>query len=287
MRSGTGNESRDSQRIKVFKGGTIAYHDRQITWPCVVRNISQTGALIQSANASQIPDTFNLIVDLDGLDVECEVLWRSGTKVGVGFTGHPKFHAPARLQIIDPSAKNSVVSLRKQDSKGVEVPSQVGTEESIRKENLVRSTQRLLHVVIAEDDPDDRYFISEAFEECDVACTIQFAEDGEDVLKYLFGLDEYEGRPQPDLIILDLNMPKIEGRAALSEIKQHEETRAIPVVILTTSSFDDDIASTYDLGVSSYITKPPGLHEFKGIVQELLSYWSSSAVRRPLATMAG
>lgn len=279
MSSAATVESRESRRIKVFKGGTIAYSGRQITWPCVVRNISQTGALIQSANAALIPDTFELIVDLDGLDVECEVAWRSSTKVGVQFLGTPNYQAPARAQIVD---EQPTASLRRQRTRREVSPVCATSTEPKEINEQARLNQKPIHVLIAEDDPDDRYFISEAFEECNVPHTIHFAEDGEDVLRYLFALDEFEKRPQPDLIILDLNMPKIDGRAALSEIKSHKETRTIPVVVLTTSSYDDDILSTYDLGVSSYITKPPGLKEFKGIVQEVLSYWSHSAIRRSI-----
>lgn len=282
MSSAAAVESRDSQRIKVFKGGTIAYSGRQITWPCVVRNISQTGALIQSANAALIPDTFDLIVDLDGLNVECEVAWRSDTKVGVQFLETPNYQTPARAQVVEISEKQPTVSLRRQRTRR-EVTSVCATSTEPKEMNeQARLNQKPIHVLIAEDDPDDRSFISEAFEECNVPHTIHFAEDGEDVLRYLFALDEFEKRPQPDLIILDLNMPKIDGRAALSEIKSHKETRGTPVVVLTTSSYDDDIMSTYDLGVSSYITKPPVLKEFKGIVQEVLSYWSHSAIRRSI-----
>lgn len=246
------DESRESQRIKVFKGGKIATSHIEVTWPCIVRNISETGALIQSTNAFIIPDRFNLVVDADGMNVACEVMWRRGTKVGVQFREEPRRATPANIAQANKASDPN---------------------------------QRPMRLVIAEDDPDDRYFFNEALNECNVPYEAHFSEDGEDLLRHLFAQDEYASRSQPDLIVLDLNMPKVDGRKALSEIKSHKATRVIPVVVLTTSSNDDDILNIYDLGASSYITKPPGLNEFKGIVHELLTFWNRPAVRRPSLTM--
>lgn len=248
MSRATEPNSRKSERIRVYKAGSIATSRIEVTLPCVVRDVSQDGAMLQTTNAFLIPDRFKLFVDVDGLDTECEVRWRRGTKIGVQFLGD---QAVAGME-------------------DAEVATQTGA--------LGREPFKL---VIAEDDPDDRYFFEEALAECQVPHGVHFSEDGEDLLDHLFARDQHEGRPQPDLIVLDLNMPKIDGRKALSEIKAHRATRAIPVVVLTTSSNEDDILNIYDLGASSYITKPPGLDEFKGIVHELLTFWNRPAVRRP------
>ena len=248
MKSTLVANSRKSERIRVFKGGKIATSRIEVTLPCVVRDVSQTGALIQSTNAFLIPDTFKLIVDVDGLNTECEVMWRRGTKVGVQFLEHQNRENLAKIE---------------QASQGVE------------------PNQEPFKLVIAEDDPDDRYFFEEALAESSVPYEVHFFEDGEDLLQHLFARDGHECKPQPDLIVLDLNMPKIDGRKALSEIKAHRATRAIPVVVLTTSNNEDDILKIYDLGASSYIAKPPGLDEYKGIVNELLTFWNRPAVRRP------
>ncbi|MGI9479540.1 MAG: response regulator [Hyphomicrobiaceae bacterium] len=245
--------SRKSERIRVFKGGTIATSRIEVTLPCVVRDVSQAGALIQSTNAFLIPDTFRLIVDIDGLNAECQVIWRRGTKVGVQFLEN---ESPASL------AKIKQASL--------------GGEQN-------HDPFRLL---IAEDDPDDRFFFEEALAESSVPYEVHFSENGEDLLHHLFASGPQEGRLQPDLIILDLNMPKIDGRKALSEIKANGATRAIPVVVLTTSNNEDDILKIYNLGASSYIAKPPGLDEYKGIVNELLNFWNRPAVRRPAIPVA-
>lgn len=248
MRCPTEADSRKSERIRVYKAGTIATSRIEVTLPCVVRDVSQDGAMLQTTNAFLIPDKFKLFVDVDGLDTECEVKWRRGTKIGVQFR---EDQALASLE--DQQKKRQVAA--------------PGTEP--------------FKLVIAEDDPDDRYFFEEALAECEVPHGVHFSEDGKDLLDHVFARDHHHGRPQPDLIVMDLNMPKIDGRKALSEMKAHRLTRAIPVVVLTTSSNEDDILKIYDLGASSYITKPPGLDEFKGIVHELLTFWNRPAVRRP------
>ena len=83
-------ESRKSKRAKVVRAGTISTSNSQTTWPCVVRNISEAGALIQAASTYFIPQEFNLLVELEGLDAKCEVVWRRGTKVGVRFLEKPE-----------------------------------------------------------------------------------------------------------------------------------------------------------------------------------------------------
>lgn len=248
MKCAIESESRKSERIRVYKAGSITTSRIEVTLPCVVRDVSQDGAMLQTTNAFLIPDKFKLFVDIDGLDTECEVKWRRGTKIGVQFLEE---RAPAELAD----------------------PGHAGVDAVQGREPF--------KLVIAEDDPDDRYFFEEALAECKVPHGVHFSEDGEDLLDHVFARGPHQDRPQPDLIVLDLNMPKIDGRKALSEIKANRLTRAIPVVVLTTSSNEDDILKIYDLGASSYITKPPGLDEFKGIVHELLSFWNRPAVRRP------
>ena len=132
-------------------------------------------------------------------------------------------------------------------------------------------------ILVAEDDPDDRYLIAETFRESGFQHNIHFVENGEELLLYLFGLDQYEGRDLPDLILLDLNMPRIDGRMALAEIKAHPETRRIPVVVFTTSNVDDDIVQTYDLGVSTYITKPSTFDGLREVVDGISLYWTRVA----------
>jgi CheY-like chemotaxis protein len=134
----------------------------------------------------------------------------------------------------------------------------------------------LISILIAEDDPDDRELTRDALAECRPAKHVQFVEDGEDLMNYLHRRGNYEslaGAPLPGLILLDLNMPRKDGREALKEIKASPELRRIPIVVLTTSKADEDILRTYDLGVNSYITKPVTFDSLVDTVRILGRYW--------------
>jgi len=131
-------------------------------------------------------------------------------------------------------------------------------------------------ILMAEDDADDRLLVKDALRECQCEATLQFVENGEELLDYLFRRAKYrelDDSPRPGLIILDLNMPRKDGREALREIKSDPTLRQIPVVVLTTSKAEEDILRTYELGVNSFITKPV---TFAGLVEALQAfsrYW--------------
>lgn len=131
-------------------------------------------------------------------------------------------------------------------------------------------------ILMADDDPDDRRLTQEALEESRLANDLRFVENGEELLDYLHRVGKYAGdnvSPRPGLILLDLNMPRKDGRTALKEIKSDAELRQIPVVILTTSKEDEDIYRSYDLGVNSYIVKPVTFEALVDILQTLEKYW--------------
>ncbi len=131
-------------------------------------------------------------------------------------------------------------------------------------------------ILIADDDPDDRLLTREALEETDFANCFYFVENGEDLLDYLHRKGHYsnpDDSPQPSLILLDLNMPKKDGREALKEIKATPNLRHIPIVILTTSKTEGDIYRTYDLGASSFITKPVTFTKLVETMKILGKYW--------------
>ena len=131
-------------------------------------------------------------------------------------------------------------------------------------------------ILVADDDPDDRLLIRDAFDEIRVSNPIAFVEDGEDLMDYLHRRGAYEHlrkAPLPGIILLDLNMPKMDGRKALNEIKADEVLQRIPVVVLTTSKADEDIVSAYGLGVNSFITKPVTFEALGEMVKTLTRYW--------------
>ncbi len=131
-----------------------------------------------------------------------------------------------------------------------------------------------LTILLADDDPDDRLLVREAFEENHLLNPLETVEDGEELMDYLFKRGKFtETAVRPSLILLDLNMPRKSGIEALQEIKSDASLRTIPVIVLTTSKAEEDILRTYDLGVNSFIVKPVTFESLVDLVKELGRYW--------------
>ena len=131
-------------------------------------------------------------------------------------------------------------------------------------------------ILLADDDAEDRMLAREALEESRVSNKLDTVVDGEELMDYLNRRGSYEslqGNPLPGLILLDLNMPRKDGREALREIKGDPHLRRIPVVVLTTSQAEEDIYRTYDLGVNSFITKPVTFDGLVDVIKALSRYW--------------
>ena len=131
-------------------------------------------------------------------------------------------------------------------------------------------------ILMADDDEDDRLLTRDALAENRIVNDLYFVEDGEELMNYLYQRGNYSEpnvAPRPTLILLDLNMPRKDGREALEEIKNNSDLRSIPVVVLTTSKAEEDILKTYDLGVSSFITKPVDFQSLVQIMKTLGTYW--------------
>jgi CheY-like chemotaxis protein len=143
-------------------------------------------------------------------------------------------------------------------------------------DQAVSKDLRPITILYADDDPEDRMLVQEAWRESRVANPLDLVEDGEDLMDYLHRSGKYAGQagsPLPGLILLDLNMPKKDGREALQEIKSDPRLRSIPVVILTTSKAEQDILTSYDLGVSSFIVKPVTFQSLVELTLTLNKYW--------------
>ncbi|WJN58852.1 response regulator [Pseudomonas sp. SO81] len=135
---------------------------------------------------------------------------------------------------------------------------------------------KIANILIADDDQDDCLMTREAFRECRIANRLHFVHDGEALLDYLKRRPPYDDEqrfPMPGLILLDLNMPLKDGREALMEIKADAALRVIPVVILTTSSAEEDVLRSYDIGVNSFITKPVSYSGLLEVIRALGRYW--------------
>jgi CheY-like chemotaxis protein len=131
-------------------------------------------------------------------------------------------------------------------------------------------------LLMADDDPEDRMLTRDALRESHLANDIRFVNDGEELLDYLHRRGKYTdpaSAPRPGLILLDLNMPRKDGREALRDIKSDPGLRRIPVVVLTTSKAEEDVYRSYDLGVSSFITKPVSFSGLIEVMKALGKYW--------------
>ena len=134
-----------------------------------------------------------------------------------------------------------------------------------------------LVILMADDDDDDREFTRDALQNAHLANQMRFVTDGQELLDYLrregcYAEPEADA-PRPGIILLDLNMPKMDGREALAEIKRDADLRRIPVVVLTTSKDEEDVFRTYDLGVNSFITKPVTFTGLVEVMKTFQQYW--------------
>ncbi|HEX9593079.1 MAG TPA: response regulator [bacterium] len=134
-----------------------------------------------------------------------------------------------------------------------------------------------IHILLVEDNPGDIRLTREAFSQTRTPIDLRVATDGVEALDFLRGAGQFRSAPRPDLILLDLNLPRKNGREVLAEIKQDQTLRRIPVVVLTTSTAEEDILGAYDLHANSYITKPVDLGQFDEIVQTIERFWLSIA----------
>ena len=141
---------------------------------------------------------------------------------------------------------------------------------------MVKVNGNPIVILMADDDADDRMLTRDALEESRVLNELRFVEDGEELMQYLTRQGKFvnpEDSPRPGLILLDLNMPKKDGREALKEIKSDPNLRRIPIVIMTTSKAEEDIFRSYDSGASSFITKPVTFDRLVELMRTLGEYW--------------
>lgn len=139
-------------------------------------------------------------------------------------------------------------------------------------------------ILMVDDDAEDCLLVRDALHDIRRDDDLRFVRDGEELFDYLCHRGEYEGgqaAPRPDLILLDMKMPKKDGREVLREIKANPDFKQIPVVVLTTSTAEDDIDFAYRVGVNSYVTKPAGFRELVDVINTLTKYWFEVAELPP------
>jgi CheY-like chemotaxis protein len=140
--------------------------------------------------------------------------------------------------------------------------------------------QREIEVLLVEDDPGDVLMTREAFQDYKVHNQLHVVNDGEQAMAFLRQEGEYAGRPRPDLVLLDLNLPRMDGRQVLHAIKSDPELSSIPVVVLTTSEAEDDVLRSYSLHANAYVTKPVDFERFIDVVRQIDDFFVT-VVRLP------
>ncbi len=130
-----------------------------------------------------------------------------------------------------------------------------------------------IQILLVEDDPDDVELIMETFKRTKITMNLDVVKNGVEAMEFLHKEGKYENETRPDLIFLDLNLPKMGGQQVLEKIKNDNQLKTIPVVVLTSSTSNEDILKSYELQANSYIKKPIGLEEFTQMVQVLSEFW--------------
>jgi chemotaxis family two-component system response regulator Rcp1 len=132
---------------------------------------------------------------------------------------------------------------------------------------------RLVQILLVEDNPEEVLLTRETLKDAKVANEVSVAADGEEALRFVRNEREFAGSPRPDLILLDLNLPRKDGRQVLTELKNDEQLRRIPVIVLTTSASDQDLMEAYDKSVNAYIRKPVSLDRLINVVNSIDEFW--------------
>lgn len=148
---------------------------------------------------------------------------------------------------------------------------------------MMATAYQPIQILVVEDSPADANLTRRVFQRAKVSNNLHIVEDGVEALAFLHQQGKYTGVPRPDLILLDLNLPKKDGREVLAEIKTDLSLRLIPVIVLTTSDSEDDIIKSYQLHANCYITKPLDWQQFKQVVELIEDFWLK-IVQRPIYT---
>lgn len=145
----------------------------------------------------------------------------------------------------------------------------------------MRNTPEVFEILLVEDNPGDARLAQEALKEGRMTSRLKVVVDGVEAMAYLRHEGQYAGSPRPHLVLLDLNLPRKDGRQVLAEMKADDDLRRIPVVVLTTSQAEQDILRSYDLHANCYITKPVDLDRFISVVRSIEEYWCSVVTLPP------
>ena len=138
-----------------------------------------------------------------------------------------------------------------------------------------------VEILLVEDNPGDVRLAREGLSECKIRNNLHVVDDGVKAMAFLRRRDEYAKAPRPDIVLLDLNLPRKDGREVLREVKEDESLRTIPVVVLTTSKSEEDVLRSYQLNANCYVAKPVDFHQFEKIVRAIREFWFSIVILPP------
>ena len=283
MRKLFGKTSDREKADRVVTCGQIHYGDRELPTPCIIREMSTLRARLGVEAPEELPSTFRLVIDSEGLVSECEVIDRDSDAVNVRFRSR-SFKALTDDGVL-PSARLPRPIFGVHDKKTLSNSAPVaGAHKALAGSKQGASEEHYAPILVAEDDPDDRMLLQDAFDQLEAAPPLQFVKDGQELLEYLASNEILRSEAWPRLILLDLNMPRVDGRKALVRIKNNPKWRSIPLVILTTSNAKMDIDKTYGLGASSYIQKPNSFDQMVDMAKMLLKFWTNVAAASPQAS---
>ncbi|WP_424355318.1 response regulator [Methanobacterium sp. MBAC-LM] len=144
---------------------------------------------------------------------------------------------------------------------------------TIKQDTTANQTVKQIEILLVEDNEGDIGLVEEVFQEAKIMNNLNIAEDGEEAMLFLHKKGKFSNVPSPDIILLDLNLPGKDGREVLKEIKEDNELKRIPVVILTTSKAEEDILKSYNLHANSYITKPVDFDQFIRVIKSIENFW--------------
>jgi CheY-like chemotaxis protein len=144
---------------------------------------------------------------------------------------------------------------------------------TIKQDTTANQTVKQIEILLVEDNEGDIGLVEEVFQEAKIMNNLNIAEDGEEAMLFLHRKGKFSNVPSPDIILLDLNLPGKDGREVLKEIKEDNELKRIPVVILTTSKAEEDILKSYNLHANSYITKPVDFDQFIRVIKSIENFW--------------
>ena len=146
---------------------------------------------------------------------------------------------------------------------------------TVKEVNMManRATVKQIEILLVEDNEGDIGLVEEVFHEAKIRNNLHVAEDGEEAMLFLRKKEKFLDAPRPDIILLDLNLPKKDGREVLKEVKEDDKLKRIPVVVLTTSKAEEDILKSYDLHANSYITKPVNFDQFIKVIKSIEDFW--------------